>query len=303
MNDTNKSKKLQKNVEEFLRLQKRKRIISQDRNQTIIKMADACQPVELEAAKAVLAEIQKSPWADPNIAAEVSRIYLEAMDGLASLNGARRLFALETIDFLGSLQSLKVTAEATIFSTQEQLVKLAWNFLKAFLGTDQVISTLLATNELFQAKTIDSQKYSLNSFRFDLACKIIALFEPAYIKAKAKELQVEEELTLDLLREILTKTGASEMKANLAQGERMHLSLAEVIAYTQAHKMMPVYAKKRFDFLKFFVRDLTTKGKIPGVKPAHMAKVVACFLYANEQLRPSRKLIAQLTNEKVFDAN
>ncbi len=293
--------KLQKNVDDFLKLQKRKRIISPMRDQTILKLIENTPPIDQAEANAILTTLTQDPFADVDLAQAIHRIYLEAINELNQFNNARRLFALETINFLGNPQALKITAETTLFSEEDQLAELAWSFLKAFKGTDEVIAKLLDSPDLFDPKSADSQKYSLNNFRFDLAAKLSKLLTPSYLQSKAEELEVDPELTLDLLRSILQNRPGYEIKENHITGSQFNIAIAEVISYTQAHRMMPVYAKKRYDFLRFFLQDLTIKGKFEGIKPQDMAKVVVCFLYSNDQLKPPKKLITGLTDAITFD--
>ncbi len=293
---------LQHNVDNFLKLQKKQRIISADKSHSIIKIIEESTPLDLAQAKVVLGEFTRDPSLDQSIVSEVSRILLEATGELNSFNNARRLFSFETINFIGTLENLKVTADTILHSPKDQLDQVAYSFIKSFPGTDKVVQTLLECDSLYTEDTKDSQIFGLNYFRFELAAKVLNLFEPSFIKSCSKSLKIDEDLALDFLRNLIKHVKPSEIRANFLDLGKFQIALTELIVYVQAHKRMPVYAKKRYDYLKLFMAELTYEVKLLGIQPANMAKVVACFLYANEQYMPKKELIGLLASEETHDS-
>ncbi|OGG98911.1 MAG: hypothetical protein A2600_06300 [Candidatus Lambdaproteobacteria bacterium RIFOXYD1_FULL_56_27] len=296
----NASHQFSETVERFVKMQRKKRIIAHERDITLVDLVAQLEPVSVEQVLAGFELLNQELPMAADFLRQIKESFIEAVRSLNRLNPSRRFFALETFNYLGDLDRLTLVTETLLFGQDSQIRPIALNFLHAFPGTDQVINTLLSHKELFDPKTIDSHHHALNAFRYDMAEKLLTLLHQDFVLLQAKSAGIEPELSLDLLRQIVRHHSPAKLSLHLISGQQLSINLAKLIAYIQGHKMMPVYAKKRSDFLKGFVTELSTPGKIEGVQPEDMSKVVACFLYTNEQLAPPEPLIKRLVSEDQF---
>ncbi len=286
-------------VDRFILLQKRKRIQSKERDLTLLDIIEAQEPLPLEKAKKAIEEMGKTTGANPALVQAISERVSTAWIELNRLNRMRRLFALETIYLLGDVDKVELTAQYLLDSDPKGCQSLALAFIRTFPGTDKVIATLAEKKELFSHKVVDSQVHALYTFRFELAEKILKFFNPRYLQEKSQKLRIDMELSLDLLRHILRQLNNKELSSHL-KGQDLPLALVDLIAFVQSHRMLPIYAKKRYDFLKLFFLGLSKPGSLPGVRPHHMAMLSACFLELNRQLLPPDALILHLLDEELF---
>ena len=285
-------------VDRFILMQKRKRRESENRDLRLVDLIEAEDPLEIGKFKRELDQAAAKAE-DPSLAKEVNEAILAALVSLNRLNRMRRLFSLETINFIGTPEKARLTAESIYSPDREGRKSIAMSFVSTFSGTDQVVTTLANKREIFTEKVVDSMIHALYSFRFDLAARILDLFDPGYVASAALQAGVEPELSLDLLRAVMKRANQAELKRNL-KGESLPKALADLITFTQAHRMLPIYAKKRYDFLKLFFIELSNPGRLPGVKPFHTSMLTAAFLESNRQLVPSDELIFGLLDEENF---
>ncbi|MDT8446178.1 MAG: hypothetical protein RRB13_04705 [bacterium] len=297
----NSSQDFSRTVDQFLRLQKRKRIVSETRDVTLMDLLEDMEPMSVEEVKDGFTTLMDELPEDAELLRQVKECFIDAVRSLNHLNPSRRFFALETFNYLGNIEHLTLTAETLIFAGDDAIRPIALNFISAFKGTDAVITTLTKHDELFEAKTKDSQMHALNAFRYDMAEKLLTLLKQDFVLAEAKAAKIESDLSLDLLRAIVNRNRPAAINPHLVSGRMLALQTAKLIAYIQGHRMMPIYAKKRSDFLKNFLIDLSTPGRVEGVQSVDMSRVAACFLYTNEQLRPPEGLIEKMISETAYD--
>ena len=291
------NQELQKSIDRFIRAQRRRRITSDNRDLLLTQIIDQAPDLELgwvDGALAHLTLLQRQRVEAPALG------FLEAIKKLNSLNKAKRLFALETLNLLGGAEQIQGLVETLTSGLAENRKKLAMSLLLSFRGTDKVTDLLLNSPTLFTAKTADSQKHALVSFRFEMAEKLMALFTKPYLATQSKTLGIDQELSLDLLRGILADARLTDLSRFLESDEVLTLKLGEVIASIQGHRMLPIYAKKRYDYLRDFFVRLSEPARFLGVDGSDLSKVCAAFLWTNLQLTPPQSLVGKMTDRALY---
>lgn len=291
------NQELQKSIERFIRAQRRKRITSETRDLTLAQLIDQAPDLELgwvDGALAHLTLLQRQKIEAPALG------FLEAIKKLNALNKAKRLFALETLNLLGGAEQIQGLIDTLTAGPTENRKKLAMSLLLSFRGTDKVTDLLLNNPNLFTAKTADSQKHALVSFRFEMAEKLLALFTKPYLTTQSKELGIDLDLGLDLLRGILADAKLTDLSRFLETDEVLVLKLGEVISSIQGHRMLAIYAKKRYDYLRDFFIRLSEPARFIGVDGSDLSKICAAFLWTNLQLTPPQSLVSKMTDRALY---
>jgi len=287
-------------IDQFIRLQKRRRIVSDERDTTLLDLIEQSEPLDIQEVMDGFEQIRGGLPKNDEVIQAVTDAFLDAVKALNKLNPSRRLFALETFNYLGNPENLALVSEALLFANDQEIKPVALSFLQAFGGTDQVITTLSLHQDLFEARTRDSQLHALSTFRYDMSERLLALLNQDFVLAEATALAIETDLSLDLLRHIVKKNNAETLSGALVQNRQLAINLARLIGFVQGHRVMPIYAKKRADYLKNFVLDLSKPDRIRGVAPADLSKVIACFLFTNDQLAPKDELVALMVDDLMF---
>ncbi|MDT8445607.1 MAG: hypothetical protein RRB13_01765 [bacterium] len=284
------ARELQKSVDQFIRSQRRKRIQPAERDLPLTRLIEETGPLDPDWVE----QISQSKGVAPNQFQPGKQAFVEAIKRLNGLNAAKRLFVLETINLLGSPDAIDNLVTSLFNGKAEERRRLAMSFILSFRGTDRVTDLLVKAKHLFNAKTIDSQTHGLVSFRFEMAEKLILFFRKSYVLARAKELGMDPELSLDLLRGILKDGDLVNLSKFLIIDEELKERLPEVISAIQSHRMLPIYAKKRYDFLRDFFVHLSEPGKFLGVDGSDVSRICAAFLWTNRQLIPPQNLVAAM---------
>ncbi len=292
---------LQKKVEKFFSIQKSQRIISQDHSLTILKLIEQNQPFPLKEAQEVFVEIANSPQINDEKFTLIKHLFEEAISSFNEFNPARKFFTSQLVSLFDTPERLKLTLETLLLANHQQLTKIAVHYLRSFNGTTQVIEILTHCNEIYHTSEVEIKERTLNSFRLVFTEKLLALFNSTFITQQQKLFELSPEQNLELLEKILGSIAFDSCASKLLGSEELFVKLAEVITFAQAHRWQPIYAKKRYDYLRFYLQNLTLKTVIKGIKPVNLAKVVACFIFCNQQLQPNKKLIELLVDSNSFD--
>ncbi|MDX2471682.1 MAG: hypothetical protein QNL04_14020 [SAR324 cluster bacterium] len=292
---------LQKRVEEFFSIQKSQRIISQDHSLTILRLIEQNTPFGHNRAQEVLVKIASSPQIKSEELDKIKHLFLEALSSFNEFNPARRFFTSELVSLFDTPEKLKITVETLLLANHLQLTKIAAHYLRSFLGTNQVIEILVHCDEIYNANEVEIKEQTLKSFRLIFSQKLLALFSPVFLEEQQKLFELGEDQNLELLKKILSSLAFDSCGPKLLGRNELFAKLAEVITFAQAHRWQPIYAKKRYDYLRLYLQDLTHKPVIKGIAPANLSKVVACFIFCNQQLQPNKKLIELLVDGETFE--
>jgi len=293
----NANRQFDDSVDRFLQLQRRKRIVSETRDVKLIDLVKENEPISIELIKEGFDLLDEQVQGSEFFLHQVREVFMDSIRALNKLSPSRRLFALETYNLIGDLDSLALTAETLLFAQENRVKPICITYLRAFQGTDQVIQTLSKHDEIFDKVESDRQLRSLYRFRSDMAEQLLSLLNQDFVLLQSKSSGIASDLALDLIRLILRSHSDPRLTEHLIGGEQLSLNLAKLIAFIQGHPNLAIYGKFRFDYMKHFVSDLTSVELISGVEPSDMAKVVACFIYGNEQLRPPESLVKALLDE------
>ena len=288
-------------IDRFIKLQRRKRIISDKRDVSILDLVEQMEPLSIEEIKEGFDLLDQEAPEAKFFLKQVRESFIDTARALNRLNPSRRLYALETFNFLGTIERLEITTEALLFAEDHQLNPVALSFITTFRGTDQVVDTLCKHEELFDPATKSQQIRALSNFRTDMAEQLLTLLSQDFVLAESKNASLDSDQSLEIMRHLI-RTQTTKLAKNLIQGQQLSINFAKVIAFIQGHKLMPIYAKKRSDFMKNFIDELSSTVKVDGVGPQDMSKVVACFFYSNEQRRPPEELIGAMLGEESFDS-
>jgi len=293
----NANQQFNESVDRFLKLQRRKRITSENRDITLMDLVKDSEPISIEMIKEGFDLLDQEVPESEFFLQQVREVFMDSIRSLNHLTPSRRLFAMETFSLIGNTESLAITTETLLFGAEERLKSIGTAYLKAFKGTDQVIQTLAKHPDLLSPVEGDRQLRALYRFRSDMAEKLLSLLKQDFVLLQSKTSGIDADLALDLVRLIARNHSSAQLESNMIGGEQLSLNLAKLIATIQGHPSMPIYGKTRFDFMKNFVEELSSISKMDGVSAQEMGKVVACFLYGNEQLRPPEDLIRTLIDE------
>ncbi|MFH2132532.1 MAG: hypothetical protein ABIK68_19300 [bacterium] len=290
--------------EELLRENKR-------RNLSLEDVIQRSPPLSDEAVDLLFGDDQQS-GVQAAVIDEV-RDALQTMQGkINKLDQKKRFFILETINFFSSKIGIGKLIPALIILSGEDQKKAICEFIfPTFLSVQKNIETLVACDEIFDAKTLHIDRGGLYSFVSDIARIVIRLFKEPFI---ARACGDHDHGTLGFLTSAFDNTsfrfndefrGESEFiyQEMIDDDDRLRATVLEFIVAIQSHESLYTYAIKRDQYYKHFLSGLTAENRFKDVDPIDISKILAGCLLANEQLQPSGELIERMIDKALFNAD
>ncbi|MBU3915031.1 hypothetical protein KKA14_05790, partial [bacterium] len=238
------------------------------------------------------------------------QLYLhDIRNRINSFTPEKRYYILETIDFfrnkshIGSLLPALLTMKGN--AQKKELLEFVYI---TFSTLNKNVETIISIPELFKDSSIHVEQGSLYSFAVEISRIVIRLFHSDYIE-NFRDYSTEIELLRQIFKIRSEKKHFNEVADNtpvlkgMTDSEDLtRKTILEFVSAIQTHDTLPLYAKKRHEFYKLYLGNLTESGKFKGINPHDVSKVFAGCLMMNNQLTPSETLIRSMAGGKTFQS-
>ncbi len=217
----------------------------------------------------------------------------------------KRFFILQTIDFFNTPSHIDKVLPALLNLNQAKHKQEILDFVFSTFSTlNRNIETIISIPDLFSQESLHIERGGLYTLSSDIAKSIGKLFAPAYV-AGFKENTSDVGRVLEIFKSYKVGNGSSvssPLIEHMCTPEaELRKAVLEFIAHIQTHGLLQLYAQKRYQFYKRFLKQILKNKKLGILDSYNSSVVLAGCLASNPQLAPDPSLLENMSSTDHYE--